>query len=133
MHIPVLAEVAVAVEVVEVVVVAVEVVEVVVVAVVEEEGCAALASQTHFANGSPVQPSLHLQSYPPRRSCKEIFAFLSLLSSLPGRLHFLHRDLQDIDFGQAGTQPLGFQDNLEGKNTPSCAWCSCTERWSHKR
>ena len=68
MHIPVLAEVAVAVEVVEVVVVAVEVVEVVVVAVVEEEGCAALSSQTHFANGSPVQPSLHLQSCLPWRS-----------------------------------------------------------------
>ena len=55
MHIPVLAEVVVA-------------VEVVVVAVVEEEGCALLASQTHFENGSPVQPSLHLQSCLPGRS-----------------------------------------------------------------
>ena len=68
MHIPVLAEVVVAVKVVDVVVVPEEVVEVVVVAVVEEEGCAALASQTHFENGSPVQSSLHLQSCLPRRS-----------------------------------------------------------------
>ena len=58
MHIPALAEV----------VVAVEVVEVVVVAVVEEVGCASVASQTHFENGSPVQPSLHLQSCLPERS-----------------------------------------------------------------
>ena len=34
---------------------------------------------------------------------------------------------------QEGTQPQGFQDHFEDKSTPSCAWCSCTGHWSHRR